>query len=242
MAPHMDHDTVREWIDDAFIAPGMRDDEDSTARAVRAHLATCVECGAYDEATRRAALKLDLERGPSPEVRTRTLAAAERLARARTEVPGSAPAPKRAGGLTWRLAALVLVIAVAGAGAGAFLANAVRQTPTDLADAVAMMSVLTTKPGALEIVLRDAAGNENGIAVMAPVSHELAVLVTHLPAGEYHCYVEHDGDRTWIGNMYVDGAVQFWAGEMDAAMDMHPGDMLVVALDEAAPAALTATL
>jgi hypothetical protein len=245
MAELMDHEAARDWIDEAFLAPGMRDDDDTAARAVRAHLGTCAECAAYDEATRRAALKLDMARGPSPEVRTRTLAAAQRLARARAGAAGSAAAPHRSGGgLTWRLAAaLVLIVAVLGAGAGAWWANAARQDSDHLADAVAMVSTLANSPGAHEVVLRDAEGTGNGIAVMSEASHELAVLATHLPAGiAYHCYLERAGQRTWIGHMYVDRGIQYWAGAMDSSMEMQPGDVLVVAADESAPAVLTATL
>jgi hypothetical protein len=141
------------------------------------------------------------------------------------------------------LAALVLVMAVVGAGAGAWWANAVRQDSDHLADAVAMMSSLATRPGANEVVLRDAAGQGNGIAVLSAASHELAVFATHLPTDvEYHCYVEHAGQRLWIGSMYVEGGVQFWAGAMDSAMDMEPGDVLIVAADDTAPAVLRATL
>ena len=244
MAEPMHHDAVRDWVDESFLAPGMRDDDDPTARAVRAHLATCAECGTYDEATRRAALKLDLARGPSPEVRTRMLAAAQRIASARMD--GAAPATARAapgGGLTWRLAALVLVIAVLGAGAGAWWANAVRQDSDHLADAVAMMSSLATRPGAHEVVLRDAAGQGNGLAVLSAASHELAIFATHLPSDvEYHCYVEHAGQRLWIGSMDVAGGVQFWAGAMDSAVDMEAGDVLIVAADETQPAVLRASL
>jgi hypothetical protein len=223
----------------------MRDDDDATARAVRAHLVACVDCARYDEATRRAALKLDMARGPSPEVRARTLAAAQRLAQARPAASGPAGVTYRGGGggLTWRLAALVLVIGVIGAGAGAWWANAARQDSDHLADAVAMVSTLANSPGAHEVVLRDATGTGNGIAVMSEATHELAVLATHLPAGiEYHCYLERGGQRTWIGHMYVDRGIQYWAGAMDSAMEMQPGDILVVAADDAAPAVLRATL
>lgn len=245
MAGLMDHASARDWIDDSFLAPGIRDDNDSAARAARAHIATCTECAAYDEATRRAALKLDIARGPSPEVRTRTLAAAHRLTRARAGDALAAAAPHRTGGgLTWRLAAaLVLIVAVLGAGAGAWWANAARQDSDHLANAVAMVSTLANSPGAHEVVLRDAAGTGMGIAVMSEATHELAVLATHLAADtEYKCYLERDGQRTRIGRMYVDRGIQYWAGAMDSAMDMQPGDVLVVATDATAPAVLTATL
>lgn len=243
MAQQMDHDAARQWIDEAFLAPGMRDEDDTTARAVRAHLAACIECGTYDDATRRAALKLDIYRGPSPEVRTRTLAAAQRLARAPSVVGPTAAPQRTGGGLTWRLAALVLVIGVLGAGAGAWWANAARQGSDHLAEAVAMMSELANSPGAHEVVLRDAAGTGNGIAVMSEGTHEMAVLATHLPAGtEYDCYLERGGQRTWIGHMYGDRGVQYWTGIMDADMEMQPGDNLIVAADDTAPAVLRATL
>ena len=239
MVEPMSHDAAREWIDHAFVTPGMRDDDDPLARAVRAHLSTCVECGAYDQATRRAAMKLDIARGPSPEVRQRTMAAARRLSVA--GVTGAASARPVSGVLSWRLAALVLVVAVLGAGAGAWWANATRSD--DLADAVALMSQLATTPGMHEVVLRDAAGNGSGIAVMSAASHQLSVLATNLPAGiEYHCYFERGGQRTWIGTMYVEAGVQYWAGQMEAALEMQPGDMLIVAADETAPAVIRATL
>jgi hypothetical protein len=244
MAEPMDHDSVRDWIDEAFLAPGMRDEDDPTARAVRAHLTTCAECGAYDEATRRAALKLDLARGPSPDVRTRTMAAAQRLARSRSGAARPAVAPQKAsGGLTWRLAALVFVMAVVGAGAGAWWANAVRPDSDHLAEAVAMMAHLANDADAHEVVLRDVAGSGGGIAIMSETSHEMAVLATNLPAGiKFECYLERDGVRTRIGGMYADGGVRYWAGEMDSTMDMQPGDVLIVAADETQPAVLSATL
>ena len=45
-----------------------------------------------------------------------------------------------------------------------------------------------------------------------------------------------------MGTMYVAPGVQFWAGDMDGAADMLPGDILVVALDPNQPAALSAGL
>ncbi|HLB43957.1 MAG TPA: anti-sigma factor [Candidatus Limnocylindrales bacterium] len=245
----MDHAIVRDWIDEAFFAPGARDADDEAARGARAHLAQCVECAAYDEQTRRVALKLDLARGPSPEVRTRVLAAARRTQRPDTARQQAArPAagqPWWRTALAWRLAAAALVIAVVGVGAGAWWANA-SHSDSDadhLTDAVAMMSTLASQPGAVEVVLRDAAGNGSGMAVVSAASHQLAVFATHLPAAvAYHCYLERGGQRTWLGRMYVTPGVQFWAGDMDAGIDMQPGDRLVVAADADQPMVLSATL
>jgi hypothetical protein len=112
-----------------------------------------------------------------------------------------------------------------------------------LPDAVAMMSTLVTAPGAQELVLRDAAGNSSGVAVVSAASHQMAVFATHLSvAVEYHCYLERAGQRTWLGSMYATPGVQFWAGDMGSAIDMKPGDLLVVAAGEGQPAVLSATL
>lgn len=242
----MDHATVRDWIDEAFFAPGARDADDTAARGVRAHLAECAECAAYDEKTRRAGLKLDLARGPSLEVRTSVMAAAARIGPARREAAQPARRqPRWRTGLAWRLGAAALVIAVVGVGAGAWWANIARpdSDADHLADAVAMMSTLASDPLANELVLRDAAGNGSGLAVVSAASHQMAVFATHLSAAvRYHCYLERAGQRTWIGSMYSAPGVQFWAGDMGSAIDMQPGDVLVVAAGATQPAVLSAAL
>lgn len=245
----MDHTAVRDWLEEAFFAPGMRDGDDAAARSIRAHLAACTDCASYDVGLRRTALKLDLARGPAPEVRTRMLAAAHRSRQARKERAQPA-APSRGeswwrSGLAWRLAAAALVIAVVGVGAGAWWANAARPDSDidHLSDAVAMMANLASAPAAQEIVLRDTAGNGRGVAVISAGSHQMVVFATQLPASVgYHCYLERAGRRTWVGQMYVTTGVQFWAGDMASSIDMRPGDALVVAAGVSQPAVLSATL
>lgn len=242
----MDHEATREWIDEAFFTPGARDAQEGPARLARAHLAACAECTAYDEATQRAALKLDLARGPAPEVRTRLMSAARRTGVARQLVPDPATArPWWRNPLAWRLAAAAIALAVVGAVGGAWWAGATHPDgdADHLPDAVALMSTLAGEPGAQEVVLRDAAGNGSGMAVISAASHRLAVFATNLTASAgYHCYVERAGQRTWIGTMYVAPGVQFWAGEMEAAINMQPGDVLVVALSPTQPAVVSAPL
>lgn len=243
----MDHEATREWIDEAFSTPGARDAQEGPARLARAHLAACAECTAYDRATQRVALKLGLARGPSPQVRTRLMAAARGARPARTLVPDpvAAPRPWWRSPLAWRLAAAAVALAVIAAVAGAWWAGAARpDTDADrLPDAVAMMSTLAGEPGAQEVVLRDAAGNSRGVAVISSASHRLAIFATNLPASAgYHCYVERAGQRTWLGIMHVAPGVQFWAGKMEAAIDMQPGDLLVVAVSPTQPAVVSAPL
>ncbi len=243
----MDHEATREWIDEAFFTPGARDAQEGPARLARAHLAACAQCTAYDETMQRAALKLDLARGPAPEVRARLMAAARRTGPARTLAPHPAAAPRRwwRSPLAWRLAAAALALAIIGAVGGAWWAGAARPDADadHLPGAVAMMSTLAGEPGAEEVVLRDAAGNGSGVAVISAASHRLAVFATNLTASAgYHCYVERAGRRTWLGTMYVASGIQFWAGEMEAAIDMQPGDLLVVALSPTQPAVVSASL
>ncbi len=241
----MDHEATREWIDEAFFTPGARDAQEGPARLARAHLAACAECTAYDQATQRAALH-DLARGPSPDLRPRLMTAARRTGPARTFVPDpAAPRPWWRRPLAWRLAAAAVVLAVIGVIGGAWWAGAAHPDADadHLPDAVAMMSTLASEPGAEEVVLRDAAGNGSGMAVISAASHRLAVFATSLTASAgYHCYVERAGQRTWIGAMYVAPGVQFWAGKMDAGIEMQPGDVLVVALSPTQPAMVSAPL
>lgn len=241
----MDHEATRDWIDEASVTPGVRAAGDATAAAARAHLAACAECRAYDVATHNALLKLDLARGPSPEVRTRVMAAARRMGAARREAAQPAPSlPWWRRPVAWRLAAAALVLAFVAAVGGAWWAQSGHpdNDADHLPQAVAMMSDMASEPGAEEVVLRTAAGTGGGIAVISPTSHRLAVFATSLSAGGYHCYVEHAGQRTWIGTMYMALGVQFWAGDMDPSVSMQPGDILVVATDPGQPAAVSATL
>lgn len=242
----MDHDAARDWIDEAVVTPGAGHADDDAARQARAHLAACPECAAYAASTERALIKLDLARGPAPEVRTRVMAAAHRIAVTRgdaVQAPAAQPWWRRP--LAWRLAAAALALALVGAIGGAWWAGTGRpdNDADHLPDAVAMMSRLASEPGAQEVLLHDAAGTGGGLAVISTASHRMAVFATSVPgAGGYHCYVEHAGKRTWIGTMYAAPGIQFWAGDMIAGVTMQPGDTLVVAGDPGDPAVLSATL
>jgi hypothetical protein len=56
---------------------------------------------------------------------------------------------------------------------------------------------------------------------------------------EYHCYLEHEGEREWIGLMRQAGGIAFWAGHMEESMTAAPDDQLVIAADDDAPAMLS---
>ena len=249
----MDHAAVRDWLEDAFFVPGALEADDVTGRAAREHLAACSECAAHRDTLRLTALKLDLARGPSPEVRTRVLDAAARIGRSRRPAPLWQPAPPRPlvrqpwwrGGLAWRLAAAVLVVGVVGAALGAWWAGAARPGSTqdpELTAAVAMMAKLAAQSGTQEAVLRDASGGAAGMVLASAASHQVAVFATDLARpsqGRYDCYLERAGRRTWIGPMNVAEGVQYWAGEMAPSLVMGAGDLLVVAQGANGPAVLS---
>jgi len=241
----MDHVAVREWLDEAFFAPDALESDDASSQAARAHIVECPECAAHAQALRRTALKLDLARGPSAEVRERVLETARRIGRSRQPAPVRQPWWR--GGLAWQLAATVLVVGVLGVSVGAWWGGATRPESVEarrLADAVAMMADLSGQPGTRELVLRDATGAAAGVALVSPTSHQVALFTDALPRlsqGGYGCYFERAGQRTWIGPMQSAEGVQFWAGDMADSIEMTAGDKLVVAEDASAPSMLSAS-
>jgi hypothetical protein len=247
----MDHASVQEWLDAAFFDAGAMESDDPPGRAARAHLATCSECTEHGQALRRAALKLDLARGPSPMLRGRVLATVRSVGRTHRSAAEREPARDRRvfwpAGLGWRLAAAALVVGVLGAGLGMWLGRISAPADSDMREltaAMAMMADLAGQPGTTEMVLRDATGNSGGVALISTETHEVAVLTSQLPAlaqGEYACWFERAGQRTWIGPMHSGEGVGYWAGDMDDASQMEPGDRIVVAPSETAPEILGAT-
>jgi hypothetical protein len=239
----MDHADIRAWLDESFFTPAALEADEPTAQAIREHLASCPDCSAHAAALRRTALMLDLARGPSPQVRDRVMATVRRVGRpARVEATVGQSSPRWAG---LRLAAAVLAVGIVSASLGVFLGQAMR--PADdgqrLASAVEMMSSLAARPSTHEMVLRDGAGNAGGIALMSVESHEVAIFTSGLAAltggEEYHCYLEHEGEREWIGLMRQAGGIAFWAGHMEESMTAAPDDQLVIAADDDAPAMLS---
>jgi hypothetical protein len=247
----MDHAAVQEWLDTGFFDPGLMESDDDAARAARAHLAACSECTEHGQALRRAAMKLDLARGPSPQSRERMLATVHAVGRTRRAAAAQvSPRPARKwwpAGLGWRLAAAALVVGVVGAGLGMWLGRISAPTDSDVREltaAMAMMTDLAGRPGTTELVLLDAAGNPGGVALVSTEAHEVAVFTEQLPAlpsAEYACWFEHAGQRTWIGRMHTGEGVEYWAGGMDDVPQMAAGDRIVIAESATAPAVLGAT-
>ncbi len=114
-----------------------------------------------------------------------------------------------------------------------------------LVAAVTVMAEMAGDPSTHEMVLHDQAGVEAGMALMSTHTHELAIFSTSLvrpTRANYDCYLERAGgahvDRA---DPLADG-VTFWTGPMGDDTEFgQPGDLLVVAADEQAPAMLSAS-
>ena len=247
----MDHADVQEWLDEAFFTPTALESDDVSARAARAHLETCPDCAEHARALRRAALKLDLARGPSTHARERVLSGVRSVGRPRRGVPAPQPIGQSRSwwphGLGWRLAAAVLVVGVIGAGLGMWVGRVSAPADSEMHDltaALALMTDLAGRPGTMEMVLRDPAGGAGGVAMVSSQTHEVALFTSALPApaqGDHACWLEHEGQRTWIGRMSAADGIEYWAGEMSETPEMAAGDRIVVAESATAPEVLGAT-
>ena len=242
----MDHAEVRAWLEEAFFRPGALrrlgddgvDDEPGMA-AVRVHLAECAECRQELLSLRATGLALDVGLGPSPAAEGRMLAGVRALGRRRDARPAdSGLAPPRVGLLR---AAAVLGILLLAFGAGA-LAGVRWLAPQPAADgprleqAAAALGELTGVPDAQQIQLHDRANAPAGLVVHSAARQRLAVLTSSLeqPAtGRYGCYMERDGERTFIGPMHFDGDMAFWAGPVGDPSDAGlPGDRFLVTMED----------
>jgi hypothetical protein len=247
----MEHAVVQEWLDEAFFTPAALGADAAAARAVREHLATCSQCTEHAGALRRAAMKLDLARGPSTHVRQRVLSSVRSLGRPRRDAPAQEPNGQSRRwwprGLGWRLAAAALVIGVVGAGLGVWVGRVSAPADSEMHDltaALAMMTDLAGRPGTTEMVLRDAAGAPGGVAMISTQTHEVALFTSVLPApaqGDYACWFERAGQRTWVGAMHAADGIEYWAGDMAEMPQMAAGDRIVVAESATAPEVLGAT-
>ena len=78
------------------------------------------------------------------------------------------------------------------------------------------------------------AGGAAGSVVYSVASGELAVVVTGLapaPTGaEYACWIEEDGQRQRIGEMYLEGGEGSWAGAVGGLEQVRAGVMFGVSL------------
>ena len=264
----MDHESTREQLELAAVEPGglerLMAGDTAAAQSVAAHLAGCPSC--TEELTRleraSSVIRQSIRALPSPELRSRTLAAIRTAGVARPltgEASTNLPAPQLAGAPTVAVvrprgpsrivgqvatiaAAVVLSVAttwiVVGAGADDRLA-AQAQTISVLERVTSETAALATQPDAARVRLTGVTDKSvDGYLAFSPSSTDLVVVVKGLappPDGqEYRCWVEVDGSRQRVGRMFFSPDLSFWVGPAPAVAGLSGGATFGVSLVDAA--------
>ena len=239
----MDHDEVRELLQDAAVEPGglerLMAGDTPAASVVAGHLAGCPECTEELERLRRTVgvIRPTVRAVPPPELRQRTLDYVAALGRPRGEAvgrptPSAAPAPSatsRRGGpnrlRTLAGIAAALIVAVTGtavvvSGSRDTLVRGQAEEIEALGDVALWTLRIDGQPDARRVALASANGaRTTGTLVFSPSSREVVVVADDLaaaPAGhEYRCWVEVDGKRSGIGKMFFGGNLAYWVGDSE---------------------------
>ncbi|MEW5992375.1 MAG: anti-sigma factor, partial [Chloroflexota bacterium] len=152
---------------------------------------------------------------------------------------------------------LVAVLAVAVVGAAALLDQSARLGAADgqialLEGMTASLDRVLSDPDHVTIELRTADGTAAG--TLAWSSHDLVVLTTALeqpaPDRVFRCWIERDGKRSPVGQMWFAGDTAFWNGALSewATISLDAGGTFGVSLEpaegapEGNPAVLSADL
>jgi hypothetical protein len=230
------------------------------ASALAGHIAGCLECGAEMERLRRAAqvIRAAVRTAPPPELRERTLAYVAAVGRPRgpAAVAGGAPTlpvASGAGGVAalprltlaaglWAASiAAALILAIIGTsvvlqGSRDAVAEAQATQIAALAKVASWSLRIDGEPDAESVKLVAAAGAPglSGTLSFSPGTRELVVLAEGLaqpPTGmQYRCWVEVDGSRRRIGQMFFGGDVAFWVGAVDEVAGVEPGTRFGITL------------
>ena len=254
----MEHAEARELLEIAAVEPDGFDrlaaGDTPDAAALAGHIAGCDECAAELERLRRAAavIREAVRTAPPADLRDRTLAYVAAVGRPRGAVPTSIePArtdvrdARRAasGGRLWVLAAAAAVV-LAIVGTSIFVAqsrDSLIATQSRQIDALAKVATWSLRidgePDAKYVELEGtgtAGAGVNGTLAFSPSSKELVVLAQGLPqpaAGmQYRCWVEIDGGRRRIGQMFFGGDVAYWVGPVQEITGVGPGTRFGVSL------------
>jgi hypothetical protein len=141
-------------------------------------------------------------------------------------------------------------VAVAGIAAALILAvglgyavATIRSPADDLRSEVAVLQATTAATLRLEaapdtqrvaLTATEAGAGSAGDVLFSPSSEELLLIATGLaplePGQEYGCWLEVNGERRRIGEMYAGGDLQSWAGQVDGLADLPPESVFGVSL------------
>jgi len=228
------------------------------AAALAGHIAGCTECAAELERLRRAStvIREAVRTAPPADLRERTLAYVAAVGRPRgSDVPGTEPAtaPGRAADPGARrvrpdrrlwVASIAAAVLVAIIGTSLFVAqsrDSLIETQARQIDALAKVATwshrIDGEPDAEYVVLAGTATGGSGVEgtlAFSPGTKELVVLAQGLPepaAGmQYRCWVETNGGRRRIGQMFFGGDVAYWVGPVDELTEVGPGTRFGVSL------------
>ncbi|MCI0583551.1 MAG: anti-sigma factor [Chloroflexi bacterium] len=170
---------------------------------------------------------------------------------------GAARAAGRSRQLARRLLPLVAVLAIVAVGAGILLDQAGRLDRAGrqialLEGMTASLDRVLNDPDHTAVDLRTADGSPAG--TLAWSRHDLVVLTTALQAPSadrvYRCWIERNGKRSPVGQMWFAGDTAFWNGALSewATISLDAGGTFGVSLEPAAgapegnPAVLSADL
>ena len=219
-------------------------DDDSDVSELRGHLAGCPECRAELEAWRSTIAVLDAAVSTTPTdrdlpatslralaasdgdfalppgLRARTLAATQkqtgspalRVATSRREM--RLPA--------WFAIAAALVVVVAGAALVVDRTSQLdqaRANTTALQDVTASLDRVLQDPSHQVALLTTSGGAPAGSVSWSAATDTVVVLAGTLqspPAGQvYRCFIEQNGSRTAVGEMWFSGSLAYWAGSLE---------------------------
>jgi hypothetical protein len=228
--------------------------------ALAAHLAGCPDCTAEMARLHRASavIREVVRQAPPADLRDRTLAFVAAVGRDRTALAAApatsttAPAPSRlavaparrlaGGGRLGLLAASIAAAIVVGVIGANLLATRSAEQDRQAREIAALSKVATWalridgEPDARHVDLAATAGTTaaTGTLVFSPRTNELVVLAQGLPepaAGmQYRCWIEVDGSRRRIGQMYFGGDVSYWVGGVELLSSAGPGSRFGVSL------------
>lgn len=231
----MTHAEARELMEALFATPADAGPDAAARGALVAHLAECPDCAREHAALAATAAALQLAYGPPPALRQRVLDAVARTGRDRSGAAAASPSAATGGRLIAfpralaAAAALAVLAFVAGALSMVYLAP--RESDSALAKAAMVMAEMARDPSAHAMTLRDPNGAPGGTVMYAPDSSMLVVFSEMLeePAsGRYDCYLEREGQRTWIGPMLFEDDTAFWAGPVRTDTPPRQGDRFLV--------------
>jgi len=254
----MEHAEARELLEIAAVEPGGFDrlaaGDTPDAAALAGHITGCDECAAELERLRRAAavIREAVRTAPPADLRDRTLAYVAAVGRPRgagsaSTVPDRTDIrdARRAvvGGRLWAVAAAAAVV-IAIVGTSIFVAQSRDSLIENQARQINALAKVATwslridgEPDATYVELEGtgtAGAGVNGTLAFSPSSKELVVLAQGLvePAAgmQYRCWVEIDGGRRRIGQMFFGGDVAYWVGPVEEIAGVGPGTRFGVSL------------